>query len=242
MLYSSFGALAFILHIIINYDILFKPQDLQKLRAFKQLRIFLISLLVYYASDICWGLLYDRKLAVLGTFDTYIYFLSMAVSIFLWTRFVMAFLVNSSFINRFLYWIGALILLFICIVLAINVFDPIVFYFDPNGVYYPLNARYLILVIQIVFFFIASVYCIFTAGDLDQKKKLHHMTIGWAGIAMTIFCILQAMDPYLPFYAIGCMIGSCLLHTFLLEAYLMDRQHGLEIMLQNKLREEERTE
>jgi len=48
---------------------------------------------------------------------------------------------------------------------------------------------------------------------------------------MIIFIALQASNPYMPYYSIGCMLGTCLLHTFVLEDEKNDRREQLESIL-----------
>lgn len=49
-------------------------------------------MIVYFLSDIFWGMLYGQRLITLAYVDTVIYFLVMVVSVLLWTRFVVAYL------------------------------------------------------------------------------------------------------------------------------------------------------
>ena len=62
MAYSVVGILALFIHIIVNFDVLFRKGG----RSFpggKQYLCFLIGVLLFHAADGCWGLLYDNKLA-----------------------------------------------------------------------------------------------------------------------------------------------------------------------------------
>ena len=40
------------------------------------------------------------------------------------------------------------------------------------------------------------------------------MAIGFSGVVMTVFIVLQTLYPLLPLYAIGCLIATCIIHTF----------------------------
>ena len=72
MYYSSFGALAIILHFIINYDIIWKNLYEGVLRANKEYRRFLIAVTFYYISDILWGVLYQLELPSLSRADSFL--------------------------------------------------------------------------------------------------------------------------------------------------------------------------
>ena len=88
MLYSSIGILALAIHFIINRDVLWRLDPRQATPALRSYRTFLRAITVYYGSDVLWGLLYERRLVTLTFIDTSLYFLAMAVSVLLWTRYV----------------------------------------------------------------------------------------------------------------------------------------------------------
>ena len=75
MFYSSFGALALVLHLIINYDILVKRKKDTLSPSAVLYRQYLLSITVYYISDLMWGLLNDTRITPLVYADTFIYFL-----------------------------------------------------------------------------------------------------------------------------------------------------------------------
>ena len=229
MYYSSFGILALILHVIINYDVLIKND--YDYDAFRSYRRYLFGIMVFYVSDILWGFLFDIGIVPLVYFDTMVFFMSMAVSVVLWTRYVVAYLHTDSRFSKFLIWAGWAILLYEIINLVINIFTPVMFSFDSDGEYTALSARYVTLFIQLVLFLAASIYSFIVAANSTGKTRFHHRTIGMSGVAMAAFIILQTTDPLLPYYSIGCMLGTCLLHTFVLEDEKEERKKELEELL-----------
>ena len=217
MYYSSFAALAIIITLIINHNVMRarkKANDAASKIIYKR---FLLSVLVYYVSDLLWGLLYEWNLTALTYADTIIYFVAMVVSLLLWTRYVVEYLGKNSLFSRVLKYAGWAILLYAIVTLALNFRYPIVFYFDENGVYHPGGARYVTLGIQIALFLTTSVYSLIVAAKSNGKARRHHRTIGFSGIVMVLFVILQTYFPLLPFYAVGCLITACLIHAFIIE-------------------------
>ncbi len=217
MYYSSFAALAIIITLIINHNVMRaskKANDAASKIIYKR---FLLSVLVYYVSDLLWGLLYEWNLTALTYADTIIYFVAMVVSLLLWTRYVVEYLGKNSLFSRVLKYVGWAILLYAAVTLALNFRYPIVFYFDENGVYHPGGARYVTLGIQIALFLTTSAYSLIVAAKSNGKARRHHRTIGFSGIVMVLFVILQTLFPLLPFYAIGCLITACLIHAFIIE-------------------------
>lgn len=84
----------------------------------------------------------------------------------------------------------------------------------PDGEYIPGSARYINLGIQFILFVILAAYTTFISLRTEGQTKLHYRAISFSGIVMSIFIVLQTLDPFLPYYAIGCLIANCLVHTF----------------------------
>ncbi|MCR5099615.1 MAG: GGDEF domain-containing protein [Lachnospiraceae bacterium] len=234
MLYASFGILALVLHVIINYDVLVKND--YRNEAIRPYRHYLVGLLFFYILDISWGLIYETKMVPLVYANTLMFFLSMVVSVALWTRYVVAYLNRKGRFSLFLSYSGWIILGYEVLHLIINFFRPVIFWVEDDGTYHPLSGRYVTLSLQVVLFLVASVYSLVVATRTEGNTKLHHRTIGVSGIAMSAFVILQTSDPMLPYYSIGCMLGTALLHTFVLEDEKEEQKKSLEDLLEREKR------
>ena len=127
--------------------------------------------------------------------------------------------------------LGWAYLIFDGVTLLINFFIPVKFYFDEQGIYVPCITRYISLVIQIFMFFITSIYVFIFAARVHGNERLRHMTIGSFGLAMTVFVIGQFFYPLWPLYAIGYLLGTCLIHTFVLEVEKEDYRMELEDLI-----------
>ena len=87
---------------------------------------------------------------------------------------------------------------------------------------------------------LTSIYALFISRAKEGKRKLRNRTIGLFGIAMIIFISVQMFYPLLPFYAMGYMLGTCILHSFVLEDEKEEYQEKLEKALEReKLQTEE---
>ena len=226
MYYSSFGALSLLITLIINRTVLFtRKNGLENHRS--RYRNFLLGILLYYVSDILWGILYERHLIRLTYADTVFYFAAMALSVLLWTVYVVDFLNRKGAFSAILTRTGWLILALETVALIVNFFTPVLFSFDADGNYRPENARYATLAAQIALFLITSVYSLIIAVKAEGKARLHHRTIGLSGLVMAVFVILQIFSPLLPFYAIGCLIANCLIHSFVTEDERQDVRRQL---------------
>ncbi|MBQ7152615.1 MAG: GGDEF domain-containing protein [Clostridia bacterium] len=170
---------------------------------------------MFYIADIAWGFLYDLKIVPLTYADTVIFFLTMGLSVFLWTRYVIAYINKKTVFSMVLNIAGWMILVFQAAALIVNFFTPIVFRFDAeSGEYFPGNARYFMLGLQIMLYFVTAAYSLVTAVRAKGIGKRPFLTVGFSGLVMTVFIILQMYDPLLPYYTVGCLIASCLIHSF----------------------------
>ncbi len=247
MYYSSIGILALVLHIIVNYDVLIRDDYREVLPANKPYRHFLISLIVFFSADIMWGFIYDATvknpdLLPLIYINTVVFFASMVVSVLMWTRYIVAYLGANNAFSRILTYAGWLILVYEIVNLVINTYIPIVFKFNDDGTYEPGSARYITLAIQVVLFFSASLYSLIVAFNSEDRNRHHHRAVGLSGIAMTIFIILQTTDPFMPLYAVGCLLGTCLLHTFVLDDEKAEHKKELEELLMREMKQREELE
>lgn len=213
MYYASFGLLAIVIHIVINFRVMKKPKKEEEQVWFRY-RMFLHGVMLYYISDIFWGILYESKIVALAYADTVLYFASMALSLLLWMRFIVAFLDQKNVLSKILNCAGWVIFAFGIVTIIINFFDPIMFDFRENGEYIAGQARYINLFMQMILFALMSVYTLILAIKAKEQARLHHTAVAISGLFMTVFIILQAKDPLLPFYAIGCLIATCIIHSF----------------------------
>ena len=214
MSYSSFSILALIIHLIINQSAIAVKKGADGGSAKVRYKYFLLCTTLFYVVDIAWGFLYDLKIIPLVYADTVLFFLTMALSVLLWTRYVVAYINKDSIFSSLLGFAGWMILLIVAAALIANIFSPIVFHFAADGAYYPDNVRYITFGSQIALFFLTAVYSLVAAVRTKGNEKRPFLTVGVSGLVMTLFIILQLFDPLLPYYAIGCLIASCLIHSF----------------------------
>ncbi|MCR5673347.1 MAG: GGDEF domain-containing protein [Lachnospiraceae bacterium] len=228
MYYSIFGILALVIHVIINIGDMRKSHELEDKPVHIRYRQFLRSLVVYYIADILWGLLYSLKIIPLAYFDTCMFFLTMGITVLLWMRYIVSFLNHRSLFSKVLTYSGAGIMAFQVVTIIYNLYDPIVFHFDEEGEYIPGRARYVMLALQVLLFAATAIYPLLRSMKTKRKERLHHIAVGLSGIVMTLFIILQTGDAFMPFYAMGCLVATCIIHTFveLDEKEERDRQLG----------------
>lgn len=237
-MYSCVALLSLMIFLIINYDIILKKNaDFEEIvPALKEYRRFLCSVLVFFSADVLWGFFEEAKFVPILYIVTMEFFLSMAFSVFLWTRYVIAYLIEKSTFALLLRYVGWFILAFECIVVTVNIFSPILFHFDQDGNYVTDSARHITMFIQLVLYFMTTVY-LFAIAFKYKEKFRRRIAISAFGLVMSAFLVLQTFYPMLPMYSAGYIIGTCLLHTFVLEDYKRSQIRKLKELLENETRQ-----
>ena len=234
MYYSTIGLLALLTLFIVNLDILSDSHIYDK-PAWNVYRRFLFAVMAYYVTDIIWGLLEYQKLVTALFTDTTIYFVAMAASLSFWAEYTVAYLEDKSAFGRFLIVLGRIIAGIIIVVTTLNVFTPILFTVDSSCVYKALPVRYALLSCQIVFLVIISVFALLSmirAGEKTRKKTRYRILASF-GIIMAVCLTVQLIFPYLPIYSIAYMLGTCMLHAFVVndekEEFMREREEAEKV-------------
>ena len=227
MYYSAIGLLAVLILFIVNWDILRNPQVYEK-PAWNVYRRFLFAVLIYYITDIAWGLLEAKKLSTALFVDTCIYFVAMAVGISFWAEYSAAYLEMKGAAGRAFTVIGRVIAGVIICLTAINIFKPVLFTVDKDSVYTALPSRYVMLVCQILFLVAISVYALAFMFRSGNGHNVRYRILASFGIFMALFLFIQLWFPYLPLYSIAYMLGTCLLHAFVVSDEKEDYKRELE--------------
>ena len=231
MMYSIIGILASIILLFTNRDVLWNRIGEEYTRTQKLYKGFLTGVLSYYITDALWGILDSYHLTGLQFADTSAYFIAMAAALLLWTRYVIAYLENENTFSRVMYYAGRIFFVLETAAVAVNLFRPVLFWFDENGGYHAGTVRYVTLAVQIMLFLMTAVYTLHRTYVTGDVLKHRYLTIGLFGIAMILCIALQVFYPLLPYYAMGYMLGTCVLHSFVMEDEREEYRRELEAAL-----------
>ena len=237
MTYSIIGILASMVLVIVNRDILWKEKNLSLNQ--KNYRRFLFGVLAYYITDLLWGILNDFGLIPLLYADTVVHFAAMAAAVMLWTQYATSYLAGESRFEPFLIHSGRIFFAFELIVIVLNFVQPVLFWFDSDGIYHAGLMRFVTLEIQILLFLLTSVHTLRVTSRSEGSMRLRHLTIGLFGIAMTVLICIQFFFPLMPYYAMGYMLGTCVLHSFVVEDEKEDYRRELEQALEREHRQKQ---
>lgn len=216
MYYAGFGILAIVIHIIINFEALWKSKKGGNFELRSRFRYFLISLIVYYAVDAAWGLITELKIVPAVYASTVLFFVGMAVTVLMWIRWTVTFLKDNVF-TRIISVVGWIIFILVIVTVLVNIFFPVMFSVGPEGEYAPGYARYAVLGLQLLLFAVLGIYTLIRSATVNGQDRLHHRAVGISGIVMVVFIILQDEFLNIPFYTIGCLIATSIVHTFVEE-------------------------
>ncbi|MBO7088995.1 MAG: response regulator, partial [Lentisphaeria bacterium] len=134
-----------------------------------------------------------------------------------WFRFVIVYLDFGRWMRRTFLGFGYALLVFILVMLVVNIFNGCFFSFDAEGTYREGPIR------NLNFWFL-TVLNILTAAFAFTKAMKNHDSARRKCIMVLVFCvtmtiaiIVQIFSPLWPFFALGCLIGSCFFHVFVIE-------------------------
>lgn len=235
MSYSSYGFMALLVYLIIDRDVLFARDVELTTPALRSYRNFLLSVMCYIETDILWGLLDQLGLVTLLYVDTVVYYVAMAASVLLWTRYVITYLDERHAFQVALRWAGNVFFAALLTVSAVNLFSPILFWFDEHGAYHAEIMRHVFLVVQMLLFLLTALYTLVMShrsGPAARRER----AIGLFGVAMGALVVAQYVYPLLPLYSAGCLLGGCVLHSFVVEDEREEHLGHVEEMLARERR------
>ena len=234
MTYSIIGLLAAIILIITNRDVFWPAKGVAFSKTQRLYRNFLLIVLGFYITVGMWGVLYNLRLMDILYVETILFYVAMAAVLLFWTQYVTAYLESKNAFGTILRYAGRILFAIEVVVLIVNIFYPVKFWFDENYAYQTGVMGYFTLFAQTLIFLITSIYTLRVTAKSEGKVRRRNLTIGLFGIAMTAMIILQIEFPLWPCYTIGYMFGICLLHSFVVEDEKSEYRKELERTLQRE--------
>lgn len=240
MVYASVAIVAFLVIVIINYEVLNPKEDHRFIPAFKEYRRFLLGVLLFVVIDFLWGVLDANEIMLWLYVDTVLYFLSMALTVILWTHYVIKVLEDKSWFAILIHFMCQFYAVYIICILIFNFYKPVFFSYNKNNDFYGGMARVVTYEIQIFIYLIISVYTLIKGMSKKGRDGWRYLAVGSFGVEQLICIGIQIYYWAVPVYSIGCLLGTCILHTFVFEDRKMEYQDKLEKLLEiNKEQKEE---
>ena len=213
--------IAIVLHLIMNHEYIKigKKRDDVNI-AFRR---FVFASLLYFVSDAMWGILNSLNKPTLLYIDTFIYYVSMGFTIAFLCNYVTRYLNLRRGFGRFIRVFGRTFAVLEIVLLIVNHFVHIFFWIYPDGTYQAFIYRYIALYMQIFLLLLLSVQTGIVMIKADGEMKKRYFTIFFFCIVMMIAIVLQILYPLLPIYAVGLLIGSGIIHTFVNESEIEEQ-------------------
>lgn len=233
MHYSIISILALILHLIINRRALKKAvvHDIPDEKGLKEARFyrhFLISMTCFFISDIAWGLLYEYHdipaLFPIVYSDAVFYFIFMFLTTLTWIRYVVAYLDKRRLRSKALLYAVWTMFVLGLLHLMINRFRPFIFSFNDKHEYIPESGRYIAFGLQIIIYMVTSTYMLYISAKTQGQEKTRYAAVGLASLSIEIFQIFQILSPAFAFCAMGFVIGTCVIHSFVEEGERKEKE------------------
>ena len=136
-----------IIHCIVNFDTLVNRHYQYDTPVGKCFRMFVIGVIPLYVIDGLWGFFYLYRMRIPLIITSFFYFMMLAITVLLWIRLIY---IRFSQITLYLiicYYSGIVYFLFMLVILVINIFNPIVFSVDQQGIYHIYSFRAVLLII-----------------------------------------------------------------------------------------------
>ena len=213
--YSVFSIVAIAIHLIFNFRML-AGRGVTTAHG-ERYRGFLLGVLAYYVSDAAWGIFAGLGWRGPWYVDTMFFFLSLAVFVVMWGRFVVDYLGFSRRACRIVDWSGAALVAFCVAALVANPFTDCFFHFDEQGAYQVDFVRdpYFFLLVCFNVLGAALVLAKIVRSRDDERRRSVMVLIFSALIAFAI--VLQVVWPLTPFTSLGCLVGNCFFHVFVVQ-------------------------
>ena len=179
---------------------------------------FLLAANCYMIVDMVWGILYERR-DIPGLFPfiyslTVFYFLFMLLTMLTWTYYLVAYIDKSGSHSIILIY-GAWTMFAVGIIcLIVNPFYHFMFSYNDAHEFIGETGRNISFLLQIAFYAVISTYMLFVAHRSSGLKKIRYIAVAATSIVLGVFLALQIFFALFPSYAIGLMIGICLIHSF----------------------------
>lgn len=228
-LYSVIGLIAIAVQLIINYQVMFIPKKNGIKRTDRIYRWLMISVFAYYITDALWGIFAGLNWIPVLFVDTTVYYVAMCSAIVCYYRYFVEYLGMKDWKGRLFTWFGYVFFVSEILFLTINFFYPCFFWFDESDAYIAGPIRYIALWVQVAMFALSSIVTFIDAMKTKGTSRNRHLAIFFFSFIMLVAVIFQERYPLLPFYALGCLLGSCVLHVYVLG----DEQAELSSQLSN---------
>jgi len=216
-IYSAIAFVAMVIHLIINSN-RNHDQAVVSARGSREYRVFLNAVFAYYIVDAGWGVFAGLGWTRVLYADTTLYYIAIAMSVLASCRYFSVYLDLGKWKARMLVWFGYALLSMYVVLLTANVFNGCLFIFDEQGRYAAGFLRALIFyplaVLSMLMAILAFAHFCRSRGSSARRQNMVAFVFC---VTMAVAIVLQIIWPLWPYYALGCLVGTCFFHVFAIE-------------------------
>ena len=215
-IYSAAAFSAILIHLIINSSLHFGRVVIDA-RGVREYRAFLTGVFAYYIADAGWGIFSGLGWTNVLYVDTMFYYVAIAVSVLMWCRFAIAYLNISGWTARLFSWVGYSLLPLYVVLLAVNIFNSCIFHFNEQGAYVAGPVRYMLFYLLVAVNVLMAIFALMKALGCHGSMRRRYIVAFLFCLTMAVAIVFQIIWPLWPYYALGCLIGNCFFHVFVIE-------------------------
>ena len=146
---------------------------------------------------------------------TVFYFVLMLLTLLTWTRYIVAYLDKHGRRTKILlYGVWTMVVIGVACLMLNRFFGHFMFSYNEAHEYIGESGRNISFILQIAFYAVITVYMLSVASKSTGQEKLRYNAVAATSVVLGVFQILQINYAFLPFYAMGLMVGNCLVLSF----------------------------
>ena len=230
MSYSAFAILGIVVHFIINSEIFLKKTD-EKFPFQREYRKLLWIEIAFFLSDAFWGIASFLHFSLGIYIGAVLVLYIMGLSVVVWVNLAAAYVSQKSSVVRFIKILSSIIYFIQIVALIINFFSPIIFHIDQSGNYIPGPLRNTFILLYACVFIPAVIHTLYKSHQTSDCQRRRYLSIAFSGVCMICATVAKVFFPQGPFFSIGFMLASCVIHSFVVEnkkaEYLMELREAL---------------
>lgn len=242
--YSIIGLLAIIIYLIVNHDYYLHKDDRKDVKDYKN---YLSVIFLYFLTDVAWGIFNALNMTAWLYIDSILYHVCMALSVVLCCKYIVSYLNLDGVLRKAINVFGCMFMAGDIILLFVNHFYHVLFWFDENGEYEKHTMRDAALIVLIFMFVFICLMTLRAMLKSEGNNGKRNMVISIYALVMTVALVAQYFFPLLPLYSVGLLLGMLIIYVFIrnedLNAHLRQIEKlNAQMMAEQKELQEQRDE
>lgn len=181
-------------------------------------RTLILWVIFFCLQDAFWGIAASDLInnnTILMASST-VFHLSTVIAAYMWLKYVLAYMGIDIRRPEIYVNLVRLIIVIQVILLAVNFFQPTIFYVDENGLYCTAYLRFWAFMNQYIVYLVIGIRSGLSALSKTNLLKKRYATICAISSAPILTGVFQYVFPEAPYYSIGYFLGVVTIHIFVI--------------------------